>query len=361
MKLLTAPLSAVLALAFASAALAAPPTARPAVHVTVTPDRLTPRARGELARQFVRKWGAEVQRRYDVPVRTWARRTVPMFVKAHPTHFRAALARDTLEGALAELMGQGGRVSDASVRAEYARAAKSGTKAAPLGALHTNLTFTAVKPCRLVDTRNTQANPLPAGSTTGFVLFGADSYVYSGGADENCGLPIDASAMALNVTVVFPDRAGYATLYPNGSDRPLASSINYAAGSIVNNTVVTAVPNPFMEWDADLYTYAAAHFVIDVVGYYRPTAAKALDCNIVTASTTVVSMQPFDVEARCAAGDQIVGGSCSVNHLGAVRWMLNGVTEIGAGDVVAKCSGYSVTSSAPDVVAHARCCRVTSP
>lgn len=361
MKLVTVPISAALALAFAGAALAAPPAGTPAVHVTTTPDRLTPRARGELARQFVRKWGPEVQRLYNVPVRTWARRTVPMFVKAHPTRFRAALARTTLEGALAELMGHGDRVTDASVRAEYARAAKTGTKAAPLGPLHTNLTFTAVKPCRLVDTRNTQSNPLPAGSTTGFVLFGTDSYIYSGGADENCGLPVDASAMALNVTVVAPDRGGYATLYPNGSDRPLASSINYAAGSIVNNTVVTAVPNPFMEWDANLYTYGAAHFVIDVVGYYRPTSAKALDCRIVTASTTIASMQPFDVEASCAAGDQIVGGSCSVSQLGAVRWMLNGVTEIGAGEVVAKCSGYSVTSSQPDVTAHARCCSVVTP
>ena len=205
MKLAVTLFPTLFALALAGAVNAAPPAARPTVRVSVTPDRLTPRERGAMARQFVRKWGPEVQRLYGVPVRTWARRTVPLFVKAHPTHFRAALARTTLEGALAELMGHGDSVSDASVRAEYARAAKQGTKAAPLGPLHANLTFTAVKPCRLVDTRETRSEPLAAGSTTGFVLFGAPSYVFTGGADEDCGLPEDASALALNVTVV-PDR-----------------------------------------------------------------------------------------------------------------------------------------------------------
>lgn len=361
MKRFIVPLSVALALVSAGAALAAPPAAKPAVRVTVTPDRLTPRERGDLARQFVRKWGPDVQRLYNVPVRTWARRTVPLFVKAQPTHFRAALARTTLEGALAELMGYGDRVSDASVRAEYARAAKAGTKAAPLGALHANMTFTAVKPCRLLDTRITNPDPLAAGVTGAFVLFGVPSYREQGGADEDCGLPDDVSALALNVTVVYPDRPGYATLYPNGTDRPLASSINYAAGAIVNNTVVAAVPNPYMSWDINLYTHAAAHYVIDVVGYYRPTQLLPLDCNIVTASARIVPMQPFDVQARCASGHQLMSGSCNVTHFGAVRWMSNGATEVSPGDVVAQCSGNSVSSGAPDVVAHARCCRIPMP
>ena len=67
------------------------------------------------------------------------------------------------------------------------------------------------------------------------------------------------------------------------------------------------------------------------------------------------------MEARCASGYQIVSGSCNATHLGAVRWLLNGVTELTAGDFVAKCSGNSVTSSDPEVVAHARCCRIGSP
>lgn len=361
MKLAIVPFFAALALVVASGAPAAPPAATPAVRVTTLPDRLTPRARGEMARQFVRKWGPEVQRLYGVPVRTWARRTVPLFVKAHPTQFRAALARTTLEGALAELMGYGDRVSDASVRAEYARAAKSGTKAAPLGALHSNLTFTAVTPCRLLDTRNMRTDPLPADSTWGYVLFGVPTYRYQGGADEDCGLPDDASAMALNVTVVYPDRPGYATLYPNGASRPLASSLNYATGAIVNNTVVTAVPNPYTEWDVNLYTYAAAHYVIDVVGYYRPSQVLPLDCNIVTATATIAPMQPFDVQATCATGYQMMSGACNVTQFGEVRWLSNGATSVPSGGVVTQCAGNSVGSSAPNVVAHARCCRIPMP
>lgn len=73
---------------------------------------LPPKARGELARQFVLRWGNHVERVYDVKVGIWARRMVPTFAAADPANFRNAMKRATFEGAVAELMGQGFRLGD---------------------------------------------------------------------------------------------------------------------------------------------------------------------------------------------------------------------------------------------------------
>ena len=52
----------------------------------VSAARLSPKERGQLTRQFVLKWGAYVQRIYDVPVGTWAKRMVPNFVTIRFAH-----------------------------------------------------------------------------------------------------------------------------------------------------------------------------------------------------------------------------------------------------------------------------------
>ena len=73
---------------FAAAAFAqspvvfAAPQARTEARAAIDAGKTTPKERGELTRQFVTKWGMYVQRIYNVPVGTWAKRMVPNFVAA---------------------------------------------------------------------------------------------------------------------------------------------------------------------------------------------------------------------------------------------------------------------------------------
>ena len=55
------------------------------------------------------------------------------------------------------------------------------------------------------------------------------------------GVPADASAVVLNVTVVQAGAAGYASVYPCGQAVPNASNLNFAAGDTVPNAVVAKV------------------------------------------------------------------------------------------------------------------------
>ena len=55
------------------------------------------------------------------------------------------------------------------------------------------------------------------------------------------GVPADASAVVLNVTVVQARAGGYATVFPCGEAVPNASNLNFAAGQTVPNAVVAKV------------------------------------------------------------------------------------------------------------------------
>jgi hypothetical protein len=84
------------------------------------------------------------------------------------------------------------------------------------------------------------------------------------------GVPGDASSVVLNVTVTEAAGAGYATVYPCGSEVPTASNLNFVAGQTVPNAVIAKVG---AGGKVCLYVSQGAHLIADVTGYF--TAASA--------------------------------------------------------------------------------------
>ena len=332
--------------------------------------RLTPQARGELTGRFVRKWGAHVQRVYDVPVGVWARRMVPTFVAADPDNFRNALKRATFEGAMAELTGTGHRLSDDRAMRRLATAAlgspgEVGAKA--LGDLDRDLLYTPLQPCRIVDTRNTVDGPIAAGGTRDFIaVVGSGSgYTSQGGSATDCGTPgIVPSALALNVTAVTPDRAGFTTVYPFGSPRPLAASVNYTAGAIVNNAIIAKTPNPLLSSDFTIYSFGSAHYVVDIVGYFAPVQATPLQCNSTYARELVMPGSTFIVPIPgCPIGYVMTAAACNSSNLDdTVNWTKRGfnISLSGAGLPLsgALCSGKNAGALQTAIEGAAQCCRI---
>lgn len=136
--------------------------------------------------------------------------------------------------------------------------------------------YYAVSPCRVYDTRT----GLPsAGGTGGGVINTATirSFVLRG----LCGIPTDATAVSLNLTVVTPSApqgdlriAPYPGTFPDVSTSNFAQNETIANGAIVPlGTVVTPGTDPdFQVLGAgcfpcsNTYTY---HLLIDVNGYFR--------------------------------------------------------------------------------------------
>jgi IPT/TIG domain-containing protein len=120
--------------------------------------------------------------------------------------------------------------------------------------------FYTLTPCRAIDTRN-PAGPrggpaLAAGSTRTFSLTGT------------CGIPANASALAVNVTVTQGGRAGLLTAYPAGSAMPLASLINYSAGQTRANNGVLPLGSGSLSVHC-AQSAGTVHFILDVSGYFQ--------------------------------------------------------------------------------------------
>ncbi len=330
---------------------------------------LTPQARGALARDFVMKWGGYAQRIHGVPVGVWAKRMVPNFVAADPTNFRNALRRETFEGALSELAGTGHRLADGAVTERQARAGAVGTKdlaavgAKLLGSTTNDLVFTPVTPCRLADTR-ISGGPLTADGTRSFLAVATSAgqnFSSQGGSNTNCNMfGVGASAIAINVTVVAPSSGGFATVYPFGTTRPLAASVNYTAGAIVNNTVLVAIPNPVQAAEFTIYSFASANYVVDIVGYFSPPQATAQQCTGTPLSTTMigpgVNTFVFATHA-CPAGYQATSPYCWGGGIPGVYSTGSGFDGNNPGSQVF-CAWQNTTAATQTVFAGTICCRV---
>ncbi len=148
-------LGATLALGMSQAVIAAQKLA----PVGTNASPATPAERGAMARAYVLKWGGYVQHVYKVPVDVWAKRMVPTFAGADTSNFRRALQRNTYGGASAELSGAGRKLSDEKVIDTMARAgiveasARQRLVARALGSATSDLVYTPITPCRILDMR----------------------------------------------------------------------------------------------------------------------------------------------------------------------------------------------------------------
>ena len=131
--------------------------------------------------------------------------------------------------------------------------------------------FTGVTPKRLVDTRDGtggQQGQLTPPAQLSVAVHGAAVSV----AGTTISIPTTATAAAFNVTIVNPQGAGFATVWPCSVERPLASNLNFAAGDVVANNVVAPIDS---NGEVCFYTNVPSDIIVDIAGYFSGTGADA--------------------------------------------------------------------------------------
>jgi hypothetical protein len=115
-------------------------------------------------------------------------------------------------------------------------------------------------PCRIVDTRDATSSyggpALEAGAARAFTIAG------------QCGVPADASAVALNVTVANPTSAGSLTAYPGTGVAPGTSTVSFAAGRTRANNATIGLVDGILSVVNHQVT-GTTDVIVDVSGYYR--------------------------------------------------------------------------------------------
>jgi hypothetical protein len=113
------------------------------------------------------------------------------------------------------------------------------------------LSLYGVTPCRVVDTRKPPGSPAVTSPDVGV-------------SASACGIPANAQAHVLSVTVVPPTPLGYLTLWPQGQTRPTVSTLNAVDGAITSNLAIVPTTNGSISAFASNLT----HLILDISAYF---------------------------------------------------------------------------------------------
>jgi hypothetical protein len=121
--------------------------------------------------------------------------------------------------------------------------------------------FALATGCRAVDTRGA---PGPYGGPA-LVANGDRTFVLAG----QCGIPVDASAVAVNVTITQPTAAGDLRIVPAGGSLPLVSTLNWRPGQTrANNAIALLGAGGAITVHVD-QAGGTVQLVVDVPGYFK--------------------------------------------------------------------------------------------
>jgi hypothetical protein len=118
------------------------------------------------------------------------------------------------------------------------------------------LSMYPVAPCRVLDTRQV-GNGQPFSGTLSPPVNVVGSV---------CAPPSSAQAYVFNATVVPSRSLGYLTLWPDGQQQPVVSTLNAADGFITSNMAIV----PSTNGSIDAYAQGLTQLILDISGYFAP-------------------------------------------------------------------------------------------
>ncbi len=122
--------------------------------------------------------------------------------------------------------------------------------------------YHSINPARVLDTRDGYSTIDGVQQGAGALTVGSITTVR---ITNRASVPLDATAVVLNVTVTEAEGPGFVTAYPCGAALPTASNINFTTGSTVANLVISRIGD---DGSVCLFTSRGTHLVADVNGYF---------------------------------------------------------------------------------------------
>jgi hypothetical protein len=136
--------------------------------------------------------------------------------------------------------------------------------------------YGAVRPARLYDSR---PNRRPTGSTT----------VLQVGGQSAAGIPSNAKAASLNLTVTGPVGSGFLTAWPCDQPQPTTSNLNFGPGQTIANVASVDLA---ANGTVCIYTHMATFLVVDVTGWWGPNGITHLLSSVPTSRAADTRLSP---------------------------------------------------------------------
>lgn len=317
----------------------------------VAADAASGSERAHLTRQIVLKWGGHVQRTNQADVGNWAREMVPLFANTPLENLKRAAGAPSFDQMNSELLvsgdAPGGRVTSTLNASEVAGKV--------FGDADRDLVFVPITPCRIIDTR-VAGGAIAANTTRNFDVNATSTYAGQGGSASDCngaGSAGSYAAAAINFIAITPSAAGYMTAFPYNASQPVASTLNYTAGSVVANFAVVKLDQTSAADELSVYSFAQMHLVADIVGYYRSGSQPLFECT--TSAETIDNVNAGatrnTVAPNCPTGYTMTGTNCESS-----TWQMPFVYFSDG-----TCSAQNNSSGTAQLRASRRCCRARIP
>lgn len=121
--------------------------------------------------------------------------------------------------------------------------------------------FYTVTPCRLLDTR--QSSPLHSGSSLTFPVAGITAFA--------CGIPANAMAVAVNITVTEPTATGMVAVFAGNYPSTTLNTINFSPGQTRSNNAILALASDgsgSLAAQPTVLSNGTVQLIVDVTGYF---------------------------------------------------------------------------------------------
>ncbi|HYA00336.1 MAG TPA: CHAP domain-containing protein [Candidatus Binatia bacterium] len=196
--------------------------------------------------------------------------------------------------------------------------------------------YTPLSPFRILDTRDT-GSPLGQGGIQDLTVAGVDS------------VPLDATAVVLNVTVTDPTQASYLSVYPAGEPTPVISNLNFTSGETVPNLAVVEVG---ANGQVELYNSAGTvQVVVDLEGYFEASGGGSAGTYSALTPGRITDTRKGSGEPN--AGHRLTqGGTLNVQVDGAGGVPAAGVSAVSLNVTVTDTSRASYLTAYPNGTAQ---------
>jgi hypothetical protein len=337
--------------------------------------KLTPAERGDLAYEIIKKWGNYIQIDKKMSIDDWTDRMLLSFVNADASNLQSAAKAHSFDAMVGALLGQ--RITPENVDRMMAapipqarisrggvavKAAGGSTKM--LGSPLADLVYTPLPNgrCRIADSRallSGAGSPLAAAGQRNLVVWGTSSYSGQGGngtyaagdGSTNCGIPSNPVSVAVSVTVLpQTSNAGVFKVFQQGLVFQTGNTVFYSnGGGASGDLIVRSCIGCGTE--ISVYSSESVHYVVDVIGYYMPPVATALQC-VETANTDLAISASGGtgnaVAPACATGYTQTATNCETTS-----WLMP-IVYFQSGT----CSARNGDTTSQTLRASRTCCRV---
>jgi flagellar basal body rod protein FlgC len=181
------------------------------------------------------------------------------------------------------------------------------------------LLYSAVSPCRIVDTRNTSAGIIGASTQRDFSVHGSSGTISAqGGNPYGCFSPLaEPYAAHINIVAVNPTGKGNLQAFPLGAGAGTGLSVNYNTidTNLANAGTVKAITGTGPDVTV-ASNFSSAHTVIDVLGYYYPAGdllyTPVTPCRIVDTRKTSAGI----IDASTQRNFRVFGSAFAISAQG---------------------------------------------